>query len=280
MPSALPRALDLRPVAARAHRAKQTPVELLEPRRAPARSIGRRTSELAAEMRPVSPDDRLADYEHGFRRAGLPLLIEGFSASTDVFNRAAPLLALVFLGEMLGAIQLDWSLLGNIAAALGGLGDPAGCGHRPEPCPRAAAARAAGGRRPGRAGGLRRPARAPAADLRRAVAKRRGHRRRQPRPAGPDLRRGRLRPALDRALGVRAALEPARFVAGPAHARDPAADDLLGGPLPDRRDVGGVLRPAAGVVRDPRGALRRPGHLLSGRPGAPRGALPGARGRR
>jgi hypothetical protein len=34
----------------------------------------------------VSPDDRLADYEHGFRRAGLPLLIEGFSASTDVFN--------------------------------------------------------------------------------------------------------------------------------------------------------------------------------------------------
>jgi hypothetical protein len=69
----------------------------------------------------VSPDDRLADYEHGFRRAGLPLLIEGFSASTDVFNRAAPVLALVFLAEMLGAIQLDWSLLGNVAAALGGL---------------------------------------------------------------------------------------------------------------------------------------------------------------
>ena len=72
-------------------------------------------------MRPVSSEDRLADYERGFRRAGLPLLIEGFSASTDVFNRAAPLLALVFLAEMLGAIQLDWSVLGNIAAALGGL---------------------------------------------------------------------------------------------------------------------------------------------------------------
>ena len=48
-------------------------------------------------------------------------MIEGFSASTDVFNRAAPLLALVFGAEMLGAIQLDWSLLGNVAAALGGL---------------------------------------------------------------------------------------------------------------------------------------------------------------
>jgi hypothetical protein len=69
----------------------------------------------------VAQDDRLAEHEQGFRRAGLPLLIEGFSASTDVFNRAAPLLVLFFLVEMLGAIQLGWSLLGNIAAALGGL---------------------------------------------------------------------------------------------------------------------------------------------------------------
>jgi hypothetical protein len=30
-------------------------------------------------------------------------------------------LALVFLGEMLGAIQLDWSPLANVAAVLGGL---------------------------------------------------------------------------------------------------------------------------------------------------------------
>lgn len=56
-----------------------------------------------------------------FKEAGLPLFDEEFSASTNVFNRAAPLLALVFLGEMLGAIQLDWSLVGNVAAALGGL---------------------------------------------------------------------------------------------------------------------------------------------------------------
>lgn len=56
-----------------------------------------------------------------FRAAGLPLFDDDFSASTDVFNRAVPLLALVFLIEMLGAIRLDWSLLANLGAALGGL---------------------------------------------------------------------------------------------------------------------------------------------------------------
>jgi hypothetical protein len=56
-----------------------------------------------------------------FRESGLPLLDEDFSASTDVFNRAAPLLALVFIGEMLGAIKLDWSLLANLGALAGGL---------------------------------------------------------------------------------------------------------------------------------------------------------------
>jgi hypothetical protein len=65
--------------------------------------------------------DDLAAYERRFRRAGLPLFIEDYSAGEDVFTRAAPLLALVFLGELLGAIQLDWSPLANLAAALGGL---------------------------------------------------------------------------------------------------------------------------------------------------------------
>jgi hypothetical protein len=69
----------------------------------------------------VTADERLGDYERRFRRAGLPLLIEDYSASSDVFNRAAPLLALVFLGEMLGATSLDWSWWANVAAALGGL---------------------------------------------------------------------------------------------------------------------------------------------------------------
>jgi hypothetical protein len=77
--------------------------------------------------------DELAAYEQRFRRAGLPLFIQGFSASTDVFNRVVPLLALVFCAEMLGAIDLDWSLAANVAAALGAwrfswsrLGSPTG----------------------------------------------------------------------------------------------------------------------------------------------------------
>ena len=59
--------------------------------------------------------------ERRFRRDGLPLFVEDRSAREDVWTRAAPLLALVFIAEMFGAIQLDWPLLANIAAALGGL---------------------------------------------------------------------------------------------------------------------------------------------------------------
>jgi hypothetical protein len=35
--------------------------------------------------------DDVRAYERRFRRAGLPLFIEDFRASTDVFNRVAPL---------------------------------------------------------------------------------------------------------------------------------------------------------------------------------------------
>jgi hypothetical protein len=49
------------------------------------------------------------------------LLIEDYSAREDVWTRAAPLLVLVLIGELLGAIQLDWSLAANIAAMVGGL---------------------------------------------------------------------------------------------------------------------------------------------------------------
>lgn len=64
---------------------------------------------------------QIVAYERQFRRAGLPLFVEGFSASTDVFNRAAPLLGLVFIGELLGAGQLDWTWWQNVLAVLGGL---------------------------------------------------------------------------------------------------------------------------------------------------------------
>jgi len=64
----------------------------------------------------------LVRYEQRFRRAGLPLFIEDFSPTHDIFNRAAPLLTLVFLAEMLGATQLEWHWYQNILAAAAGLG--------------------------------------------------------------------------------------------------------------------------------------------------------------
>ena len=67
-------------------------------------------------------DERLREYERGFRHAGLPLFIAERSAATDIFNRAAPLLAFVFMAELLGALNLDWSPLANVAAIAGALG--------------------------------------------------------------------------------------------------------------------------------------------------------------
>ena len=69
----------------------------------------------------ISGVDDVAAYERAFRRAGLPLLIEDYSAREDVFTRAVPLLTLVLLVEVLGAIDLNWSLAANLAATLGGL---------------------------------------------------------------------------------------------------------------------------------------------------------------
>lgn len=63
--------------------------------------------------------ERIAAYERQFERAGLPLLIENYSASEDVFNRAFPLLALIFVGEILGSFSLTWPLWANTLAVLG-----------------------------------------------------------------------------------------------------------------------------------------------------------------
>jgi hypothetical protein len=64
---------------------------------------------------------RLDEYEESFRRAGLPLFSEDISAWEDIFNRAAPLLGLVLLGELLGAGNLDWTWWQNLLAVAGGL---------------------------------------------------------------------------------------------------------------------------------------------------------------
>jgi hypothetical protein len=65
--------------------------------------------------------DELAAYERRFRRAGLPLLIEDYSASEDIFTRVAPLLAFVAFAEVLGAVDLSWPVWANVATLLGGL---------------------------------------------------------------------------------------------------------------------------------------------------------------
>lgn len=63
----------------------------------------------------------LAAYERRFRRSGLPLFIEDYSATHDIFNRATPFFVLVFLAEMVGATSLDWSWWQNLLAAVAGL---------------------------------------------------------------------------------------------------------------------------------------------------------------
>jgi hypothetical protein len=65
--------------------------------------------------------DELAAYERRFRRAGLPLLIEDYSASEDIFTRVAPLLALVAFLELFGAVDLSWPWWANVATLLGAL---------------------------------------------------------------------------------------------------------------------------------------------------------------
>ena len=68
---------------------------------------------------PLERERRIGQLERDFRSAGLPLLSEDYSATEDVFTRAVPLLTLVLLGEVLGAIDLNWSLPANLAAIAG-----------------------------------------------------------------------------------------------------------------------------------------------------------------
>jgi hypothetical protein len=73
----------------------------------------------------VTPDEleaRRRDYERQFRRAGLPLFIEDYSATSDIFTRAVPFLGVVFFLQVLNGIDPDWPPLANAAAVLGGLG--------------------------------------------------------------------------------------------------------------------------------------------------------------
>jgi hypothetical protein len=67
-------------------------------------------------------DDRdaaLHQHERALRRAGLPTLIEDYSAAEDVFTRALPLFALVYLAEILNAPNESFGWW-NVGAVAGG----------------------------------------------------------------------------------------------------------------------------------------------------------------
>ncbi len=63
---------------------------------------------------------RIVELERGFRRDGLPNLILDFSAAEDVFTRAIPFLSLVFVLEVVNAIDLEAPASVNLLFALGG----------------------------------------------------------------------------------------------------------------------------------------------------------------
>lgn len=54
--------------------------------------------------------------EQWFVKAGLPHLIVGYAARTDILTRMAPVLALVFVGELFLAPSLDFPWWGNVLA--------------------------------------------------------------------------------------------------------------------------------------------------------------------
>lgn len=66
--------------------------------------------------------DPIAATERWFVRRGVPHLIANYNAAEDVFTRALPLLSLVFLFSMVGALNDDFSIGENIGVAIGGFG--------------------------------------------------------------------------------------------------------------------------------------------------------------
>lgn len=66
-------------------------------------------------------DDAVVRTERWFISRGTPQFIDQYTATGDAFRRAVPVLTLVFLVEMLGAVNSEWSVPVNLAAAAGGL---------------------------------------------------------------------------------------------------------------------------------------------------------------
>jgi hypothetical protein len=65
-------------------------------------------------------DDVVAETERWFLARGTPHLIEDYSATTDVFTRAAPVLTFLFLVSVAGTGQVDWRWWQNALAVIAG----------------------------------------------------------------------------------------------------------------------------------------------------------------
>ena len=65
-------------------------------------------------------DRRIDAFERAFRSAGLPNLIADYSVREDVFNRAIPFLALVFVGEMTTGLDIGARFWTNALFFAGG----------------------------------------------------------------------------------------------------------------------------------------------------------------
>jgi hypothetical protein len=64
--------------------------------------------------------ERIRELERGFRRDGLPNLIVDLSAAEDIFTRASPFLASVFVVEIVIALDIEAGWTTNLLLALGG----------------------------------------------------------------------------------------------------------------------------------------------------------------
>ena len=184
---------------------------------------------------------RIAELERGFRRDGLPNLILDFSAAEDVFTRAIPFLTIVFVLEIVNAMDVEKGWV-NLLLALGGAAILVGAfgvlnvarGRRFLSVP---ARRPAGVDRVRRAAGT--------ADRVVAVPVRVQHHARERVPAAARVPRDRVRCRLARP--VDRLLRPARGVAVGTGARSTVAALLLPRDVLHDRDLAGVHVAGAGA---------------------------------
>lgn len=69
----------------------------------------------------MGDEHRIAELERSFRRAGLPTFIRGYSAR-QAFAKALPLLTLVFVLEILNALNFNFPFWTNVGFLAGGIG--------------------------------------------------------------------------------------------------------------------------------------------------------------